>query len=289
MSSRTVVIGAVSPTPRIESVRILLTNDDGISAPGLQALRRALREFDDVSVDVIAPDSNRSATARSITTRSPLAVEEVAFDDGAIGYATDGTPVDCVRFAELGLVGGRPDLIVSGINHGANLGDDITYSGTVAAALEGIILGIPAVALSQQSSGGGMGYVSGRFDFAPRAAFAAAPGRAPAHRGDARGDPDQRQLPRRRAAGDRGDEARQTDLQRRAAAGRGVRRTGAATTRSTAGSPATRRSREPTSTRSPTRRIAVTPIHFDLTDHGGLESLRGWGFEEMLAASTATA
>ena len=134
-------------------MRILLTNDDGISAPGLQAARRALRELDGVEVDVIAPDSNRSATARSITTRSPLSVEEVEFDDGDRGYATDGTPVDCVRFAELGLVGGRPDLIVSGINHGANLGDDITYSGTVAAALEGIVLGIPAVALSQQSSG----------------------------------------------------------------------------------------------------------------------------------------
>ena len=118
-------------------MRVLLTNDDGISAPGLQAARRALRELDGVELDVIAPDSNRSATARSITTRSPLSVEEVEFDDGDVGYATDGTPVDCVRFAELGLVGGRPDLIVSGINHGANLGDDITYSGTVAAALRG--------------------------------------------------------------------------------------------------------------------------------------------------------
>jgi 5'-nucleotidase len=115
-------------------VRVLLTNDDGISAPGLQAARRSLRELDGVEVDVIAPDSNRSATARSITTRSPLTVEEVEFGDGDRGYATDGTPVDCVRFAELGLVGHRPDLIVSGINHGANLGDDITYSGTVAVA-----------------------------------------------------------------------------------------------------------------------------------------------------------
>ena len=156
-----------------ELVRILLTNDDGISAPGLQAARRALVELDGVEVDVIAPDSNRSATARSITTRSPLSVEEMTFEDGRVGYATDGTPVDCVRFAELGLVGGRPDLIVSGINHGANLGDDITYSGTVAAALEGIMLGIPAVALSQQSSAGGLGYVSGKFDFAVAAAFTA--------------------------------------------------------------------------------------------------------------------
>src|SRR5262245_617467 len=154
-------------------MRVLLTNDDGIAAPGLQAARRALREIEGVELDVIAPDSNRSATARSITTRSPLTVEEVQFDDGDVGFAVDGTPVDCVRFAEVGLLGGRPDLIVSGINHGANLGDDITYSGTVAAALEGIVLGIPAIALSPQSSGGGMGYVSGRFDFAVAAAFTA--------------------------------------------------------------------------------------------------------------------
>ena len=100
---------------------------------------------------MIVPDSNRSATARSITTRSPLSVEEVELDDGTIAYATDGTPVDCVRFGDLGLVGERPDLILSGINHGSNLGDDITYSGTVAAALEGIVLGIPAIAISQQS------------------------------------------------------------------------------------------------------------------------------------------
>src|ERR1051325_1915222 len=154
-------------------MRVLVTNDDGITAPGLQAARRALREIEGVEVDVVAPDSNRSATARSITTRSPLSVEEVEFGDGDVGYATDGTPVDCVRFAELGLVGHRPDLIFSGINHGANLGDDITYSGTVAAAFEGIVLGIPAVAISQQSSGGGMGYVSGRFEFGVAAAFVA--------------------------------------------------------------------------------------------------------------------
>src|SRR5881392_2590350 len=155
-------------------MRVLLTNDDGISAPGLQAARKALRAIEGVEVDVIAPDSNRSATARSITTRSPLTVEEVEFGDGDKGYATDGTPVDCVRFAELGLVGHRPDLIVSGINHGANLGDDITYSGTVAAALEGIVLGIPAIAVSQQAERGVVDFRLGReFDFAEAAAFTA--------------------------------------------------------------------------------------------------------------------
>src|SRR5262249_49310684 len=79
-------------------------------------------------------------------------VEEVDFGDGSVGYATDGTPVDCVRFAALGLVNGfEADLVVSGINHGSNLGDDITYSGTVAAAFEAIVLGLPGIAISQQS------------------------------------------------------------------------------------------------------------------------------------------
>ena len=129
-------------------MKVLLTNDDGISAVGLNALRRALLEVPGIELAVIAPDSNRSATARSITTHHPLWVEEVEFGDGTSGFATDGTPVDCVRFAALGLIEEPPELIVSGINHGANLGDDITYSGTVAAALEGIMLGLPAVAVS---------------------------------------------------------------------------------------------------------------------------------------------
>jgi 5'-nucleotidase len=155
-------------------MRLLITNDDGIQAAGLHALRRELREIEGLDVHVIAPNSNRSATARSITTRSPLWVEEVPFDDGSVGYATDGTPVDCVRFAELGLVGERPELIVSGINHGSNLGDDITYSGTVAAALEGIVLGIPAIAISQQSAAREMDFRWGReYDFSGAAAFAA--------------------------------------------------------------------------------------------------------------------
>jgi len=270
-------------------VRILLTNDDGISAPGLQAARRALREIEGVTVDVIAPDSNRSATARSITTRSPLTVEEVEFGDGDRGYATDGTPVDCVRFAELGLVGGRPDLIVSGINHGANLGDDITYSGTVAAAFEGIVLGIPAIAVSQQSSGGGMGYVSGRFDFTLAGPFTAQlvcrllteamPEATLINVNCPTGEPngievtrlgkriynDELKLVDEEADGNRRryeiygwqpgyEEIEGTDLY---AVARG--------------------------------RISVTPIHFDLTDHGGMETLRGWGFEEMLAASAAAA
>jgi 5'-nucleotidase len=155
-------------------MKVLLTNDDGIGAQGLQTLRRALLEVPGLELATIAPNSNRSATARSITTREPLWVDEIEFEDGTIGYATDGTPVDCVRFATLGLIEFQPELIVSGINHGSNLGDDITYSGTVAAALEGIVLGVPGIAVSQQSATGEMDFRAGhRFDFATAAAFTA--------------------------------------------------------------------------------------------------------------------
>jgi 5'-nucleotidase len=156
-------------------MRVLLTNDDGIEAAGLQALRRALLQIDGVELAVIAPDGNRSAMARSITTRRPLWVQEVDFRDGTIGYATDGTPVDCVRLARLGLVEGfETELVVSGINHGSNLGDDITYSGTVAAALEAIVLGIPGIAVSQQSGALELDFSSGsRFEFESAAAFTA--------------------------------------------------------------------------------------------------------------------
>jgi 5'-nucleotidase len=156
-------------------LRVLLTNDDGIDADGLQALRCALLAVPDVELAVIAPDGNRSAMARSITTRRPLWVEEIAFGDGTVGYACDGTPVDCVRLAALGLIDGfQPDLVVSGINHGSNLGDDITYSGTVAAALEGIMLGVPGIAVSQQSQAREMDFRLGeRFEFASAAAFVA--------------------------------------------------------------------------------------------------------------------
>jgi 5'-nucleotidase len=155
-------------------VKVLLTNDDGIQAPGLNALRRALLELPGIDLAVIAPDSNRSASGRGITTRSPLWVEEVEFGDGTSGFSTEGTPVDCVRFAALGLVESPPELIVSGINHGSNLGDDITYSGTVAAALEGVVLGIPAIAVSQQSLRREMDFRFGdRFEFDRSAAFTA--------------------------------------------------------------------------------------------------------------------
>jgi 5'-nucleotidase len=156
-------------------MRVLLTNDDGIEADGLQTLRRALAQLPGIDLAVIAPDGNRSAMARSITTRRPLWVQEVDFDDGTVGYATDGTPVDCVRLARLGLIEGfEAELVVAGINHGSNLGDDITYSGTVAAALEAIVLGLPGIAVSQQSSARELDFrVGSGFDFGVAASFTA--------------------------------------------------------------------------------------------------------------------
>ncbi|HEX5763337.1 MAG TPA: 5'/3'-nucleotidase SurE [Solirubrobacterales bacterium] len=263
---------------------VLLTNDDGIAAPGLQAARRALRQLDGIEVGVIAPDSNRSATARSITTRSPLGVEEVEFEDGDRGFATDGTPVDCVRFADLGLLGGRPDLIVSGINHGSNLGDDITYSGTVAAAFEGIILGIPAIAVSQQSMAGGMGYVSGRFDFGLAAPLTAQLVRRLIEEPMPPETLVNVNLPAGEATGIEvtklgkrlyNDELKLVDEDTES----GRRRY------EIYGFEPSFEDEEGTDLSAVARgRVSVTPIHFDLTDHGGLERLRDWGFEEMLAA-----
>ncbi|MSO43834.1 MAG: 5'/3'-nucleotidase SurE [Thermoleophilia bacterium] len=151
-------------------MRILVTNDDGVDAPGILALRRALDPLGEVFV--IAPDGNRSAIARGITIRDALIVDEVAMADGTRAFATSGTPVDCVRLGALGLIGAPPDVVVSGANLGLNLGDDVTYSGTVAAALEGVMLGIPAIAVSQDAMGGGSG-PDLEYDFAHVCAFAA--------------------------------------------------------------------------------------------------------------------
>ena len=127
-------------------MRIVLTNDDGIGAPGLLAARRALEKVGDVIT--VAPDQNRSGVGRSISFGRSLHVEEREMADGVTGYACTGTPVDCVRLVALGLMDFEPDVVVSGINHGENLGDDITYSGTVAGAMEGIVIGVPGIAVS---------------------------------------------------------------------------------------------------------------------------------------------
>jgi 5'-nucleotidase len=264
-------------------LNVLLTNDDGIEADGLQAMRTALAALEDVRLAVIAPDGNRSAMARSITTRRPLWVAEVPFADGSVGYATDGTPVDCVRLARLGLIEDfEAELVVAGINHGANLGDDITYSGTVAAALEGVVLGIPSIAVSQQSGARALDYrFDGGFGFDVAAAFVARlvqriedvplPATTLLNVNVPAGEPSGvavtslgRRIYRDELKLEREEEHRRrywiygsdpgfhddpgTDLAAVAAG-----------------------------------EIAVTPIHFDLTDRAGLESLKGFDLNDLLA------
>ncbi|QSA97199.1 5'/3'-nucleotidase SurE [Methylococcus sp. EFPC2] len=123
-------------------MHILLSNDDGYSAPGLYALAQALRDHADITV--VAPERNRSGASNSLTLDRPLRVSYA--DNGFI--KVDGTPTDCVHLAITGLLDREPDMVFAGINHGANTGDDVIYSGTVAAATEGRFLGLPAVAIS---------------------------------------------------------------------------------------------------------------------------------------------
>ena len=123
-------------------MKILVSNDDGYLATGIKVLTAALEEV--AEVVVVAPDRNRSAASNSLTLKVPLRVSEVAPNH----YKVDGTPSDCVHLALTGFLDYEPDLVVSGINHGANLGDDVIYSGTVAAAMEGRFLGLPTIAVS---------------------------------------------------------------------------------------------------------------------------------------------
>jgi 5'-nucleotidase len=257
-------------------MRVLLTNDDGITATGLNVMRKALLELPDVELEVIAPDSNRSATGRAVTLHEPIWVEEVEFGDGTTGFATDGTPVDCVRFAALGLIEAPPELIVSGINHGANLGDDITYSGTVAAALEGIMLGLPAVAVS----------LSGRSrDFEPLARFVAR----------LVDELDEVPMPKGTLLNVNGPPG---EVNGACACRLGKRVYNDKMELTEEGKDGRRRYRlygdEPSYEHEPGTdfaaiaegRIAVTPIHFDLTDQAGVEELAGFDLERLMRPAT---
>lgn len=133
-------------------MKILLTNDDGIDAPGLNALAEAFSGVAEVAV--VAPDRERSAVSHALTLHHPLRAVQLA--PGR--YSVDGTPTDCVNLGIHSLLDFHPDLVVSGINRGANIGDDVTYSGTVAAALEATLMGIPAFAISLDSREEGADY-----------------------------------------------------------------------------------------------------------------------------------
>ncbi len=150
LTKRGIAVGATTirgpynglPPARM-TMKILISNDDGYLAPGLMALYEALKDVADV--EVIAPEQNNSAKSNALTLHSPLSVTRAS---NGFRYV-NGTPADCVHIALTGLLDYRPDLVVSGINNGANMGDDTIYSGTVGAAMEGYLFGIPAIAFSQ--------------------------------------------------------------------------------------------------------------------------------------------
>ncbi len=148
-------------------MRILVSNDDGYFAPGIAALERALRRLGEVTV--VAPERDRSGASNSLTLDRPLSVRTASN-----GYLyVNGTPTDCVHVAVTGLLGARPDIVVSGINDGANMGDDTIYSGTVAAAMEGYLLGVPAIAFSLTRKGSV--HLEGAADIAARLVERVAP------------------------------------------------------------------------------------------------------------------
>ncbi len=253
---------------------ILITNDDGVNAPGLLALKKALETV--ARVEVFAPERNWSAASRTRTFHKPLRVDDVRLLDGSLGHATSGTPSDCVSLALLGLLDRLPDLIVSGINDGLNLGRDVSYSGTVAAAMEGVRSGVPAVSVSFDTSGdrSEMPDYTATAEFAARfAAFLL----------------DQKELPSNivlnvnvpYAPVGRKLEARITRLGGDSYSNYLV--TGKDPQGRNyywiSGDPLTKGSTEAESTdigAISAGFISVTPIHLDMTEHGLLESLNSW-------------
>ena len=263
-------------------MRIVLTNDDGIEAAGLLAARRALEEVGEVLT--VAPDRNRSGVGRAISFGSPLHVEEREMADGAVGYACSGTPVDCVRLVALGLMDFEPDLVVSGINHGENLGDDITYSGTVAAAFEGIVIGVPGIAVSLAVERPWHHGEEAELNFEPVAEFVA----RLAAKVSEEGLPDGRILsvnaPNLPGGALKG--ARVTRLGRRMYMDEliEVEIEGGRMAYDIYNNPPGRHEEEGTDFAAvEAGEISVTPVHLQLTDHAGLEELRGWDIKTLLS------
>jgi len=151
---------------RTEKMHILVTNDDGVTHPGLLALVQAMRRLNNVKVTVLAPNRNWSASGHSKTLGRPLRVDETQLADGYPALATDGAPSDCVALALLGLID-SVDMVVTGINPHANLGNDVTYSGTVTSAMEAVIGGVPGLAFSLETD-----RTLKKHDYAPAAEIA---------------------------------------------------------------------------------------------------------------------
>jgi 5'-nucleotidase len=261
-------------------MRIVLTNDDGIDALGLLAARQALEEVGEVLT--VAPDRNRSGVGRSITFGTPLHVEEREMADGGIGYACTGTPVDCVRLVALGLMDFEPDIVVSGINHGENLGDDITYSGTVAAAFEGIVIGVPGVAVSLAVERPWHDHHEGELHFGPVAGFAARLARVAV-----------KQLPSGRILTVNAPNVPQGELKgaRVTKLGRRFYTDELIEVRDAQGrvgydiynNPPGRHEEEGTDFAAVENgEVSVTPVHLKLTDEAGIEELESWDVKSLL-------
>lgn len=243
---------------------ILVCNDDGIGASGLQSLADSLRLVGEVVV--VAPDRERSAAGHSLTLSHPLRASQVA--DG--WYSVDGTPTDCVTLAVMGLLPRRPHLVAAGINHGSNLGDDVTYSGTVSAAVEATLQGIPAFAMSVAGSG--------TLDFRGAAPFAERLAREILRRGLARDTLLNVNVP---------------NLPPRALRGVAVTRQGRRIYSETVirktdprgkdyywiggSDPVWERAGDTDYDAVMDGWISVTPLHLDLTNHRAIDELKGWG------------
>src|SRR5215210_7787286 len=261
-------------------MRIVLTNDDGIEAAGLLAARRALEEVGEVLT--VAPDRNRSGVGRAISFGSPLHVEERKMADGLVGYACSGTPVDCVRLVALGLMDFEPDIVVSGINHGENLGDDITYSGTVAAAFEGIVIGVPGIAVSLAVERPWHDHDEAELHFEPVASSAArltkvSVGRLPAGRILTVNAPN---LPHDELKG-----ARITKLGRRFYTDEliEVRDAEGRVGYDIYNNPPGRHEEEGTDFAAvESGEISITPVHLKLTDEAALEELQSWDVKSLI-------
>ena len=252
----------------VVEMKYLLTNDDGINAPGLYALYLEIKKIGEVTI--IAPASERSAVGHAITTADPLRVSEVRKDGELYGLAVSGTPADCVKIAINSLLPQRPDLVISGINQGPNTGMNVIYSGTVSAATEATMLGVPAFAISLDS------FTSREFGYA--AEFAARLAQSVIRNGLPAGtllNVNVPVLPREKIRGvevTRQGMARFTEEFHKRVDPRGrdywwlggelmeiaeEEGTDSAAVKNGA--------------------VSVTPIHYDMTDYKNLDMLRGWG------------
>ncbi len=257
--------------------RILISNDDGVHARGIKALRKALEEVADVTV--VAPDRERSGASHSLTMDVPLRTHRIS--DNIIGV--DGTPTDCVLLALKSLLPQPPDLVVSGINRGPNMGDDVTYSGTIAAAMEATLMGIPAIAVSLCRC------ESGAYDYEASAEIARKVALMVLERGLPEGtllNVNVPNIPRGEITGV--EIARQGKqvyeeavVEKQDPRGR---------TYYWIGGQLTSWEPEPDTDYAAVSQgqVSITPIHLDLTDYRAMEVLRSWPLEQVVAAGAKT-